>query len=230
MQQPFVEQARNILMRDLDPDFIESIAVGLGWEYNSLYERLADDPSLIDCYRDEEFNKHRGDCAVRAIARAAKQNGIPFEFRRLDCNGQRKLLVKAGRVILVQEPILTLGDQPSTSDYKLQLADMHGFVRQLELDLGDQPNRIRDWSGCLLGVLLHGAAGRKFDREQKSLGSVMLAVPDSAYSQWVLRLDLHSIAMFGRNVPQEDDRDPEITQGDEVVVTSKRRNSEAEFG
>jgi hypothetical protein len=79
-------------------------------------------------------------------------------------------------------------------------------------------------------VLLHGAAGRKFDREQKSLGSAMLAVPDSAYSQWVLRLDLHSIAMFGRDVPQEDDRDPEITQDDEVVVTSKRRNSEAEFG
>jgi hypothetical protein len=228
--QPFVEQARNLLLRDLDPDFIESVAVGLGWEYNSLYERLADDPSLMDCYREEEFNKRRGDCAVRAIARAAIQHGIPHEFRRLDCNGQRKLLVKAGRVILIQESILTLGDQPSTSDYKMQLADMHGFVRQLELDLGDQPTRIRDWSGCVLGVLLHGAAGRKFDRGQKSLGSAMLAVPDSAYSQWILRLDLHSIAMFGRNAPKDDEVNRDITQDDEVVVTSKRRNSEAEFG
>jgi len=227
---PFIEQARNILLRDLDPDFIESAAVALGWEYNSLYERLADDASLMDCYREEEFNKRRGDCAVRAMARAAKQHGIPLEFRRLDCNGQVKLLVKAGRVILIQEPILTLEDQPAASDYKMQLADMHGFVRQLELDLGDQPNRIRDWSGCLLGVLLHGSAGRKFDRAQKSLGSAMLAVPDSGYSQWVLRLDLHSIAMFGRNAPQEDARANNVTQDDEVVVTSKRRNSEAEFG
>jgi hypothetical protein len=227
--QPFVELARNLILRDLDPDFVESVAVELGWEYNSLYEKLADDPSLMDCYREEEFNKRRSDCAMRAMARAAKQHGVPYEFHRLACNGQHKLLVKAGRMILIQECILTLGDEPSTSDYKLQLADIHGFVRQLELDLGDQPSRILDWSGCLLGVLLHGASGRRFNREQKSLGSAMLAVPDASYSQWVLRLDLHSIAMFGRNAPK-DDNGSDIAQDDEVIVTSKRRNSKAELG
>jgi hypothetical protein len=148
----------------------------------------------------------------------------------LDCNGQHKLLVKAGRVILIQEPILTLEAHPSAADYKMQLADMHGFVRQLELDLGDRPHRILDWSGCVLGVLLHGPAGRKFDRSQKSLGTVMLAVPDAGYSRWILRLNLHSIAMFGRSVPTKEDHQENLVQGDNVVVTSKKRNFEADFG
>jgi hypothetical protein len=228
--QSFFEQARKILLRDINPDFLEAFAMGLAWEYNSLYEKLADDPALLDCYRDEEFSRQRSGCAVRALARAAKQHGVPYEFRRLASNGQQKILVKAGRVILILEPILTLGDQPATADYKIQLADTHGFVRQLELELGDMPNRIRDWSGCILGVLLHGPAGSKFDRQQKSLGAVMLAVPDAAYSQWVLRLDLQSVAMFGRNLPAEDDIQDEPEQDDNVVVTSKKRNSETEFG
>jgi hypothetical protein len=226
----FVEQARNIILRDLDPDFIEKIAVGLGWEYSSLYEELAADPALMDYCREEQFNKRRGDCARRAIARACQQHGIPFEFRRLHYNGQNKLLAKAGRLVLIQEPILTLDDHPATADYKVELADLHGFVRQLELDLGDQPNRIRDWSGCLLGVILHGAAGPKFDREHKSLGRAMLAIPDAAYSHWIMRIDLQSIAMFGRELPAGDDLDDLATQEDQVLVTPKRRNSEAEIG
>ncbi|MGM4919540.1 hypothetical protein [Tardiphaga sp. 813_E8_N1_3] len=227
---PFVEQARQILLRDIDPDFLESFAVDLAWEYSALYDRLADDAALDDFYRDEEFSRQRGDCAVRSLARAAKQHGVPYEFHRLNCNGQRKILVKAGRVVLILEPISTLADHPSTADYKVQLADTHGFVRQLELELGDLPNRIKDWSGTILGVLLHGPSGRRFDREQKSLGAVMLAVPDAAYSKWVLRLDLQTVAMNGRNLPVEDDIQSEPEQDDNVVVTSKKRNSEADYG
>jgi hypothetical protein len=225
-----VEQARNILKRDLDPDFVETFAIELGWEYSSLFEAVSADDAIDPAYKDEEFNRRRGDCAVRALVRAAKQHGVPFEFRRLGCNGQRKLLLKAGRVILIQEPTLSLSAHPSAADYKVELADMHGFVRQLELDLGDQPNRIRDWSGCVLGVVLHGPVGRKFDEEHKILGAVMLAVPDAAYRQWVLRLDLETLAMFGRDGAMNEDLESDaLIQDDNVVVTPKRRNTQEDI-
>ncbi|MCP3460653.1 hypothetical protein [Bradyrhizobium sp. CCGUVB23] len=230
MDQPFLERARSIVLRDLDPDYVEKIVVELGWQYDELYEELADDSTQFDHSREEEFNRRRADCAKRAIARACQQHGIPFEYHRLACNGQHKLLAKAGRVILIQEPIQTLDDHPAVADYKVELSDVHGFVRQLELDLGDQPGRIRDWSGCVLAVLLHGAAGPKFNRDHKSLGRAMLAVPDAAYSHWVTRLDLQTIARFGRGLPNADDRDIQSTQEDQVVVTPKRRNDRAEFG
>lgn len=213
------------MLHDLDPDFIEAISLAAAWEYNSLYEWLHDQPALIDDYREEEFNRQRPDCAVRALAGAAKRYGVPYEFRKLDCNGQRKLLVKAGRVLLIQEPIASIQDQPTVAEYKRQLADVHGFVRQLELELGDQPHRIRDWSGCVLGVLLHGPTGKKFSREQKSLGTIMLAVPNAEYDQWVLRLDLHTIAMFGRSSVATERADSDV-QEDNVVVTAKKRPSE----
>jgi hypothetical protein len=225
-----VEQAKQILRGDLEPDFIEAVALETAWQYSSLYDTLAADSTLVDDYREEEFRKHRGDCAIRALAHCANRYGVPYEFHRLECNGQRKLLVKASRVILIQECMLTLEDRPSANDYKRQLADIHGFVRQLELDLGDQPNRIRDWSGCILAVLLHAPAGRKFNREHKSLGSIMLGIPDAAYQQWILRLDLHSIAMYGRgSVPTENEFvDQNVIQPDNVFVTSKKRNSKSE--
>lgn len=103
-----------------------------------------------------------------------------------------------------------------------------GYVRQMELDLGDQPLRIHDWSGCVLAVLLHGPAGVKFTHDQKALGNVMLAVPDAEYEQWVMRLDLHTIAMFGRGKADVEARpaaDLEV-QTDNVVVTPKRKNYE----
>jgi hypothetical protein len=218
-----VEHAQKILCQDLDPEFIETISLNAAWEYSALYERLADDPNLVDDYREEEFLKRRGDCAVRALARAASQHGVPAEFRRLECNGQRKLLVKASRVLIIQEPILSLSAQPSAADYKRQLADLHGFVRQLELDLGDQPHRVRDWSGCVLAALLHGPAGRSFNREDKALGSIMLGVPDADYQQWVLRIDLHTIAMFGRNAAPQTEADESVAQPDNVVVTPRKR-------
>jgi len=144
-------QMRRIVTHDLDPEFIRSMAISLGWEYALLYEELASDSTLIgDGCRLEEFGKRRGRCGVKALVAAAQKHGVPFEFRSLECNGQHKLIVKAGRVILIQEPILSLSDEPKTADYKVKLADLYGFMRQLELDLGDQPRRIRDWSGCVL--------------------------------------------------------------------------------
>jgi hypothetical protein len=222
-----IDQAREILCHDLDADFVEAITQTIAWEYSQLYEALAADDTLVDEYRDEEFRKRRGDCAVRSLTRCAKRYGVPFEFLRLECNGQRKLLVKASRLIILPECMLTLEDRPSIADYKQELADIHGFVRQLELDLGDQPKRIRDWSGCILAVLLHGPAGRRFVRQDRSLGSIMLAVPDAAYRHWILRLDLHGIAMHGRRGAVSEGKATETAavQADDVIVTSKARES-----
>lgn len=217
-----------IISHDLDADFVKSTSVAIAWEYSQLYESLAGNSTLTNEYRHEEFAKRRGLCAVKAIARSAREHGIPSNFRRLECNGQNKLFVKAGRVVLIQEPMLTLDESPRASDYKRELADSHGLIRQLELDLGDQPYRIRDWSGCILTVLLHGASGPNFTREHKALGGLMLGVPNSAYNYWTMRLDLLRIAMFGfgeapaEPPPKSDD---DGSQTDNVRVTLKKKKS-----
>ena len=223
-----VKKLQEMVCHDLDPDFVETAAIAMVWEYERLFLRLAEVPGVSDAVREEEFARQRGGCAVNALVAAATKHGVPFEFHRLACNGQSKLLVRAGRVIIIQEPILTLSDRPRATHYKRSLSDTQGSIRQLELDLGDRPNRIPDWSGCVLAVLLHGDTGPRFERRHKTLGGLFLAVPDDAYGQWVLRLDLHDVAMFGRRPASlpiaavaEPDAMPE--QRDEVIVTSKRR-------
>jgi hypothetical protein len=136
--------------------------------------------------------------------------------------------VKAGRVVLIQEPIVWLEDAPKTADYKVSLADAHGYIRQLELDLGDRPYFVRDWSGCVLAVLLHGAVGHRFTRDNKNLGSFTLGVPDASYAIWTLRIDLQRIAMHGEGEPEvvKPERPPtqQDDQADKVVVKLKKKN------
>lgn len=220
-----INKSREILLNDLDPDFVEGVSVELGWSYVELFERLRTEEGLCDGSRNEEFNRQRSNCATAALARAAKRFGVPYEYRRLSCNGQHKLLVKAGRVIIIQEPIIAVCDRPSPAEYKIELADVHSFVRQLELDLGDREFRIRDWSGCVLATLLHGPTGPRFTQAHKAIGSAMLGVPDASYEHWTVRLDLHSLAVFGRSggaveVPGEAETD---VQTDKVIVTPKRK-------
>lgn len=220
-----IEDPTEILRRDLDPEFIKSLSIAMGWEYADGYSALEEDEFLSEALKNEEFGRKRGGFAIRALAKTATKHGIPYNFRRLSCNGQDKILVKAGRVIIIQECILTTADHPQTAEYKQELADAHGLVRQLELELGDQPRRISDWSGCILAVLLHAPAGPKFTKADRTLGALMLAVPDSAYRNWVVRLDLHRVAMYGF-APPEPARDSDVpTQIDNVFVTPKNRNA-----
>jgi hypothetical protein len=214
---------REILCRDLDADFMEGLSTEIAWQYYLLYRKLKSDPGLTQDYRQEEYSRQRGYAAVTAMQRVAKNYRIPSEFIRLECNGQSKLLLKVGRVILIQESVLTLEDEPKAADYKIQLAELHGSVRQLELTLGDKINQVRDWSGCVLGVLLHGPAGPNFTERHKVLGSLMIGVTDAAYGQWVIRVDLHKLAMFGHAalVPSVDQ---DVGQPDNVTVTRKRKN------
>lgn len=219
-----IEVIRETVQFDLDPDFLRSVAVGLGWEYRALYDELADDLSLPVEVKAELFARRRAGCAVRAMVAAAKQHAVPWGFRRLECNGQYKLLVKAGRVVLIQEPMLMLGDSPRTSDYKRRLAQSHGLICQLELDLGDQPGRVLDWSGEVFAVLLHGAAGPTFSERDRELGGLFLAVPNAAYDSWVVRFDLYDLAMFG-NTRHADDKTSQgyVNQEDRVTVRLRRR-------
>ena len=148
------------------------------------------------------------------------QHGVPFEFVRLECDGQVKLLVKAGRVILLPESITALNEPPQASDYKVALASVHGLISQLELALNDEhQRRIRDWSGCVLGAILHGASGPEFTRQHRALGSLMLGVTDDVYSQWMLRLDLHRVAMWGRDAIPEPVTPAQRPEPDEVSLT-----------
>lgn len=53
-------------------------------------------------------------------------------------------------------------------------------------------------------------------------------MPDANYSQWVIRLDLHDVAMFGtartETVTETDDANSGV-QADRVVVTRRRKTS-----
>lgn len=221
-----LDRLKSIVSHDLDSEFLEALSIAVAWEYHALYEELAADKELSDAIRAEEFARRRGFCVAKVLTATATRFRVPVEHRRLECNGQTKTMVQAGRVIVIQEPINSLSNRPKAADYKTRLADVHGLVRQLELDLGDRPYVVRDWSGCVLSVLLHGAAGPKFTREHRMLGGLFLAVPDASYSQWLIRLDLHDLAMFGR--PKAETTAPPndaAGQPDLVVVTRKKKNS-----
>jgi hypothetical protein len=220
-----LDDPAQILRHDLDPDFIKSLSIAMGWEYADGYRLLEEDEYISETLKNEEFGKRRGGFAVRALAKSAKKHGIPYNFRRLDCNGQDKILVKAGRVIIIQECILATTDHPQTAEYKRELADAHGLIRQLELELADQPRRISDWSGCILAALLHAPRGPKFTEVDRSLGALMLAVPDAAYRNWIVRLDLHRVAMYGFAPPDATRAEQPPTQRDNVTVTPKKRDS-----
>lgn len=226
-----LDLSRQILAHDIDPEFLESASIALAWEYHQLYEGLRADHALPVDLKLEQFAERRGACAVNALVYACEKHGVPYNFRKLECNGQLKLLVKIGRVILIQEPMLEHSEKPRASDYKRELADTHGLIRQLELNLGDQPSRILDWSGDILAVLLHGAAGPKFTRGHRALGGLTLAIPDAAYSMWVMRLDLHDIAMFGLGkadlAAQFSTKAAGGVQVDRVIATLKKKKQNA---
>ncbi len=225
---PSQELSLEIVRHDVDPDFMRSFAVQLAWGYRNLFREIRELEGLTDEYRNELFNKRRSDVATQVFAAAAKQHGVPFEFLRLSCNGQRKPVVKCGRLVLILEAVLYHNEYPQVAEYKLSLSDVHSYMRQLELDLRDQPKRIRDWNGTALGVLLHGASGARFNQKSKGLGILTLGMPDAAYRQWISRIDLRKTAMYGDGY--KDNLSPhlatpsETVQADNVVVKTKRNN------
>lgn len=220
-------------LRDIDTRFLQTIAVGLVWEYQQEFERLRNDSELSLEFRREEFGRRRHACATKALEVAARAHGVPYDFIRIASNGQRKIVVRAGRVLIIQEAISTLADDPRASQYKRELAEAHSAVRQLELDLGDRPSILADWSGSTLAVLLHGTYGADFETGEIDFGYLMLGIPDAAYSHWIVRLDLHDIAMYGLDWPLADaegSADVQPSQPDKVIVTLKSKASKKQHG
>jgi hypothetical protein len=221
-----IEQIPALVLGDLDPEFIKSLSTRLYWEYDLLYDSLSEHLGVPGTVLNEEFCSRRSNCATKALVSACRTHGVPYDFRRLPCNGQNKIMVKVGRLVLIQEPMATRSDHPRLADYKRELSESYGILRQPEFDLGDLPGRILDLSGCILGVVLHGAAGPWFTREHKALGGLILGIPDTAYEHWVHRFDLLQIARFGREEPIEEPQPAgEPSQEDRVNVTPKNRNA-----
>jgi len=213
-----ISRVQEILEHDLDPEFVAEMAVAVGWAYADLHRRLAEMTGLTDCMRLEMFADQRSSAVVSAVAGVAKRRGVPFGFKRLSCNGQSKLLVKTGRLVFTQEPILTLGDAPRVADYKLELSEAYGLSRQLELDLGDVPGQLADWCGQVFAVLLHGSFGARFNERDRRLGALMLAVPSAEYDRWITRADFSEIAIEGAPVAAQT-RKESASQSDRVVVS-----------
>ncbi|MBB3746989.1 hypothetical protein FHX10_006542 [Rhizobium sp. BK591] len=192
------DELRDVVCNELTPSFVESMTNFAAWEYRQLYDRLAEEPLISPDQRYYEFARGRSTAISKALIRAAQKHDIPYDIKRLACNGQGKLLVKAGRVIVMQEPMDALyGGRPRAADYKQEISRHAGIITQLELDLGDRPPQLLNWSDGLLAVLLHGACGSRFGERECELGALMLAIPDADYENWIVRLDLHDLAMFG---------------------------------
>lgn len=216
-------RTHEILAHDLDPEALQSVAIAVGWAYHSLYEGLKQNVALTNDMRLEMFARQRSDEVMKALAEVASRLQIPFDFKRLPCNGQNKLIIKMGRVLFMQEPLLALGDAPRVSDYKLEMAETYGLVRQLELDLGDDPKRMLDWGGQVFAVLLHGAYGTKFTREHRKLGALSLAVPSAQYDRWVTRIDLSKIALDGTmSIPSTRPETSRTGQEDQVFARVRK--------
>lgn len=219
-----LDRAREILAHDLDADFVKMAAIELGWQYADSFNRLSSFAQHMPGLGEEEFSRQRGLIATAALTQVAKTFNVPYEMKRLVCNGQHKLIVKMGRLVIIQEPILAIGECPKIADYKQELARAYGGMQQLELDLGDRPFHLTDISNSMLCVLLHGSAGPKFNETDKRLGSLMLAVPDNQYSSWLMRIDLQKVAQLGVVQDGNDAKKPYI-QEDRVVVTPKRKQA-----
>jgi len=192
-----LDSLREKVIREIDREFLREVCITARWELFREYEHCVR-TDWSAARKREEFGRRRGGAIERALIVACKNHGVPHGYRRLDCNGQDKLIVKSGRAIIIQESILELTGAPRYSTYKAQMAALHGVTRQLELDLGDRPNRILDWRGDFLVSLLHGLRGTQFNQADMALGALQLAIPDADYMSWATRIDLTSVAEFGR--------------------------------
>lgn len=214
-----------IIESDLNTEWAHALVTAAAWAYARLYDEIEVNPLIPDHMKDDEFGRRRGPAIVQCMIDACETHHVPWDRRRLPANGQQKLLIKTGRLTIIQEPILTLGDAPRASDYKRSLAQYRGATAQLELPLGDRPERLLDFSQGLLAVVLHGPTGTSFKKNHRELGAMMLAVLNAEYTGWVKRFDLHTLAMFGSISAEGEDKNPVADQQDRVRVRTRQRRA-----
>ncbi len=209
------------LASDVDPKFFRALSVAITWAYQQLFEQLNENEYLDLNRRKLEFGKQRSAAVEEAIIRVCRDHGVPYEWKRLDYNGQSKLVVLCGRVLMIHEAVQLGVKGPYAADYKRSLAGTYNMTRQLELDLGDIPGKVCDWSGDVLATLLHGFAGSLWTHEQRALGSLRVAVADGSYDSWLVNQDVTELAVEGRRNSSIGDRDKQVQQ-DRTRVTLRQ--------
>lgn len=184
---------------NLCKEFVEAAESRFQWEYSSSFDdaerrgqRLSyDRPDPIAQVLLERHMRTRSSFGMAALIAAAIDVGADVEHLLLT-NGQRKPVVRIGCFCFISETIHDLGQHPVFAAYKQRLAQANSAIRQLELDLGDRPVHTADWSGCHLGVLMHGCRGDAFTRTSTGLSMLKIGFPNSAYDSWVWSKDVLS--------------------------------------
>ncbi|GAA4226299.1 hypothetical protein GGQ68_004750 [Sagittula marina] len=184
---------------NLSKEFVEAAESRLHWEYSSSFDiaerqgagLVYDRPDPLNQNLLERHMRTRSSFGMSALTAAALDVGADVENMLLP-NGQRKSIVRIGCFCFIAETILDLSHRPAVAAYKQRLAGTNSAIRQLEMDLGDRPVLQADWTGCHLGVLLHGCRGDAFTRTGTGLNMFRIAFPNSSYDSWVWNKDVLS--------------------------------------
>lgn len=182
-----------ILSESLNSGFVSTLLNEFQQAYNDAYEQLLEPAGGHIHRRNFDLDqidlgtvlRGRGDSGKRALARAFSKCGLPFETKRLSCNGLRILVGQIGRVLIISQPIRFINQKPNSADYKRDLADSHFAIRQLEMDLGDGYRQRIESRDTVLAVLQHGCHGNEFNRRETALSMFQLAVPDIDFGSWL---------------------------------------------
>lgn len=194
-----LERLNADICANLSKEFIEAVESRLHWEYSSSFDdaerrgqvHICDRPDPIAEALLERHMRTRSSFGMIAMTTAAIDVGADVEHLLLT-NGQRKPVVRIGCFCFIAETMYDLSHKPAFAAYKQGLAQANSAIRQLELDLGDRPVYTSDWTGCHLGVLLHGCRGDAFTRTGTDLSMFRIGFPNAAYDSWIWNKDVIS--------------------------------------
>jgi len=192
------DDARRILAEDLPIALRKKFSIRVAWALADLGDEISSSPIHNQDWKYEQFVRQRLHAVEMAVANVCQDEGTPFTFDRLKSNGQRKLLVKSGRVVLLLEAMKRNLHHPETADYKRELASSRNASRQLILPFPEWDHKVADMSGEVLATLLYGTTGSPFYDHKMGLNRLQLAVPDANYNNWVIKEDLTDLALEGR--------------------------------
>lgn len=227
-------QILQVMQRDFPEDFRDALHGNLAGAYDRSFEDIARPPGAFIPTPTPEINemnylaarKARRAIGMTALMQTAQQCGIPFQIKRLACNGQRIVVAQLGQILLVAEPVDHLAERPNHADYKAELAASHFAIRQLEMDFGPHPEEARyrqriDARNTMLVVVQHGMRGGDFNRRDTAFSMFNVAVPDATLGSWLWKAN----AMNGELDASLDWTSPigksAVVQEDRVTISVK---------
>lgn len=196
-------QILQVMRRDFPEEFSDALQHNLVGAYARSYEDVARPPGGFVPHRSADLDaldlvavrRARRGCGMSALMQTAEQFGIPYQLKRLSCNGQRIAVAQLGQVLLIAEPIDSLTERPEHARYKTELAASHFAIRQIEMDFSPHEEEVRyrqriDARNTMLAVLQHGMRGGSFTRRDTALAMMNIAVPDATFSSWLWRANV----------------------------------------